>query len=82
MSELIVPVIGYAASILLAISLLMSNDLKFRWLNTWGCISFYYLWNIDTCVSHYFLTNSLIPHKSVPPYKNLQGQRRFRFDRI
>ncbi len=40
MIEIIVPVLGYAASILLAISLLVTNDIKFRWLNTWGCICF------------------------------------------
>ena len=40
MIEIIVPVLGYAASILLAISLLVTNDIKFRWLNTWGCVCF------------------------------------------
>ena len=40
MNEIIVPGIGYLASILLAISLLVANNLKFRWLNTWGCICF------------------------------------------
>ena len=32
--------IGYVASILLAISLMVNNDLKFRWLNTLGCVAF------------------------------------------
>jgi len=40
MTETIASIVGYAASILLAISLLVTNDLKFRWLNTWGCLSF------------------------------------------
>ena len=40
MIEIIVPVLGYAASILLAISLLVTNDIKFRWLNTCGCVCF------------------------------------------
>jgi len=40
MTETIASFVGYAASILLAISLLVTNDLKFRWLNTWGCLSF------------------------------------------
>ncbi len=40
MSELIVIIVGYAASVLLAISLLVTNDLKFRWLNTLGCVCF------------------------------------------
>jgi predicted GNAT family acetyltransferase len=31
---------GYLASVLLAISLLVNNELKFRWLNMFGCLSF------------------------------------------
>jgi hypothetical protein len=33
-------IMGYLASLLLAISLVVNNDLKFRWLNTFGCLSF------------------------------------------
>lgn len=40
MNELIITATGYAASVLLAISLLVTNDIKFRWLNTWGCVCF------------------------------------------
>lgn len=40
MMEIIVPIVGYAASVLLAISLLVTNELKFRWLNTMGCVCF------------------------------------------
>lgn len=40
MQQLIISSIGYIASLLLAISLLVTNDLKFRWLNTLGCVSF------------------------------------------
>jgi hypothetical protein len=40
MIDLIVTAMGYAASVLLAISLLVTNDLKFRWLNTLGCTCF------------------------------------------
>ena len=40
MIDTIAVIAGYAASLLLAISLLVNNDLKFRWLNTWGCIAF------------------------------------------
>jgi len=40
MTETIASLVGYAASLLLAISLLVNNDLKFRWLNTWGCLAF------------------------------------------
>jgi hypothetical protein len=32
--------IGYVASVFLAVSLMMTNDLKFRWLNLCGCSSF------------------------------------------
>lgn len=34
------PWFGYLATLLLAISLLVNNDLKFRWLNLAGCIAF------------------------------------------
>ena len=40
MNAMIVIAAGYAASVLLAISLLVTNDLKFRWLNTLGCVAF------------------------------------------
>jgi hypothetical protein len=33
-------ILGYVASLLLAISLMVNNDLKFRWLNTFGCLAF------------------------------------------
>jgi hypothetical protein len=33
-------IIGYVASVLLALSLLVNNDLKFRWLNMFGCLAF------------------------------------------
>ena len=36
----IILVVGYLASLLLAFSLLVNNDLKFRWLNTLGCLCF------------------------------------------
>jgi len=32
--------IGYLGSLLLALGLLVNNDLKFRWLNSGGCIAF------------------------------------------
>ena len=37
---MIVLAVGYIASALLAISLMVNNDFKFRWLNTLGCLSF------------------------------------------
>lgn len=40
MLQQIAPYFGYLASLLLAIGLLVNNDLKFRWLNTGGNIAF------------------------------------------
>lgn len=40
MTATIAVIAGYVASLALAISLMVNNDLKFRWLNTIGCISF------------------------------------------
>ena len=59
MSGLIIPAIGYAASVLLAISLLVTNDLKFRWLNTGGCICFI-LYGILIHAFPIILTNSIL----------------------
>lgn len=36
----IIPYTGYLATALLALSLLVTTDLKFRWLNALGCVSF------------------------------------------
>ena len=59
MNEIVVAGIGYTASILLAISLLVTNDLKFRWLNTWGCISFI-AYGIFIHALPIILTNSIL----------------------
>jgi hypothetical protein len=40
MSEFLIQATGYLASLLLALSLLVTNDLRFRWLNTGGCLAF------------------------------------------
>ena len=40
MNGIIIQGVGYLSSVLLAISLLVNNDLKFRWLNTVGCVFF------------------------------------------
>lgn len=40
MSSLIIEGFGYLATLLLALSLLVTNDLKFRWLNALGCVAF------------------------------------------
>jgi len=36
----IAPYFGYLASLLLAIGLIVNNDIKFRWLNAGGCLAF------------------------------------------
>ncbi|HUC79884.1 MAG TPA: hypothetical protein VMR70_03175 [Flavisolibacter sp.] len=40
MSSLIIEGFGYLATLLLALSLLVTNDLKFRWFNALGCVAF------------------------------------------
>ncbi|HET7898200.1 MAG TPA: YgjV family protein, partial [Flavisolibacter sp.] len=40
MPQLLVQIAGYLASLLLALSLIVTNDLRFRWLNTGGCLAF------------------------------------------
>ena len=59
MNETIVLIVGYAASVLLAISLLVNNDLKFRWLNTWGCLAFI-IYGILINAFPIILTNSIL----------------------
>lgn len=51
--------VGYLASVLLAISLLVSNDLKFRWLNTFGCLAFV-VYGIMLGAFPIILTNSIL----------------------
>ena len=40
MAQTIALIVGYIASVFLAISLLVNNDLKFRWLNAAACLAF------------------------------------------
>ncbi len=40
MNETIALIVGYIASVSLGFSLLVNNDLKFRWLSAMGCIAF------------------------------------------
>lgn len=40
MISLLAQVLGYAAFILLAISLWVNNNIKFRWINSFGCLAF------------------------------------------
>lgn len=50
---------GYVASLLLAISLIVNNDLKFRWLNTLGCVAFI-VYGILIHAFPVILTNSIL----------------------
>ncbi len=52
-------ILGYIASVLLAISLMVNNDLKFRWLNTMGCMAFI-VYGILINALPVILTNSLL----------------------
>lgn len=40
MSTIIIEGFGYLASLLLGLSLIVNNDLRFRWLNSGGCLAF------------------------------------------
>lgn len=40
MTDFLIQTAGYLASLLLALSLIVTNDLRFRWLNTGGCLAF------------------------------------------
>ena len=39
-SDLVIQLTGYLASLLLGLSLIVTNDLRFRWFNTGGCLAF------------------------------------------
>ena len=53
------PWFGYLASLLLAIGLIISNDLKFRWLNTGGNIAFI-IYGVLLHAMPVVLTNSIL----------------------
>lgn len=53
------PYFGYLASVLLAIGLLVNNDLKFRWLNTGGNIAFI-IYGVVLGAVPIILTNSIL----------------------
>jgi len=59
MNNLLPLLLGYLASVLLAISLLVTNDIRFRWLNSLGCLSFI-LYGVVIGASPVILTNSLL----------------------
>ena len=51
--------LGYLASLLLAISLLVNNNIRFRWLNSFGCLAFI-LYGLTINAFPIVLTNSLL----------------------
>ena len=53
------PYFGYAASLLLAISLIVTNSLRFRWLNTLGCV-FFIIYGILLNAFPVLLTNAIL----------------------
>lgn len=55
----IAPYFGYLATVLLAIGLLVNNDIKFRWLNTAGNIAFI-IYGIFLNAAPVILTNALL----------------------
>jgi len=59
MNNLLPLLLGYLASVLLAISLLVTNDIRFRWLNSLGCLSFI-LYGVVIGAFPVILTNSLL----------------------
>lgn len=59
MNDLIVSFFGYAASALLAISLLVNSALKFRWINALGCIAFI-VYGVLINAFPIILTNSIL----------------------
>lgn len=54
-----IELVGYLASVLLAISLLVNNDLRFRWLNTSGCL-FFIVYGVLINALPIILTNSIL----------------------
>lgn len=59
MLQQIAPYFGYLASLLLALGLLVGNDLKFRWLNTGGNIAFI-IYGLILGAFPIILTNSIL----------------------
>ena len=59
MLQEIAPWFGYLATLLLAISLLVKTDLKFRWLNLGGCVAFI-IYGVILNAIPIVLTNSLL----------------------
>lgn len=78
MIEIIAQALGYIASILLAISLMVNNDLKFRWLNTFGVPGLYLLRNFNSCFSGYIDKHLTVVDQHVLSHQDIQGYGEFR----
>lgn len=59
MNDLLTQSFGYLASVLLAFSLIVTNDIRFRWLNSFGCVAFI-IYGIALSAFPIILTNSLL----------------------
>lgn len=59
MYSILTGLIGYVASVLLAISLVVNNDLKFRWINSGGCL-FFIIYGIFINALPIIITNSFL----------------------
>ena len=59
MNDLLTQSFGYLASVLLAFSLIVTNDIRFRWLNSLGCVAFI-VYGIALSAFPIILTNSLL----------------------
>ncbi|MEO5501892.1 MAG: hypothetical protein ABIR31_10670 [Ginsengibacter sp.] len=56
---ILIEIIGYVASVLLAISLIVNNDLKFRWINAGGCL-FFIIYGIFINAFPIIITNAFL----------------------
>jgi hypothetical protein len=59
MNDMVISTIGYLATASLALSLLVTNDLRFRWLNMFGCL-FFILYGVLIYALPIILTNTLL----------------------
>lgn len=59
MYPILIEIIGYLASVLLAISLIVNNDLKFRWINAGGCL-FFIIYGIFINAFPIIITNTFL----------------------
>ena len=59
MFNTIAPYLGYLATAMLGLSLIVTKDIQFRWLNTFGCISFI-VYGLFISAIPVVLTNSIL----------------------